>query len=182
MKKEIIQKLHTSFEDVAHEQEGVEFWLARDLQILLGYAEWRNFMQVIAKAEEACKNSGQNIADHFVEVNKMVSIKPEGLPPGKEAKKLEKRVRVEMKWVLKEGKKGRPGKTKSLAPNIQDETSLSPGYVTCKGQRLDRVSRRKDRQLSVSDNGIISDASANGFKNEKSCILINYKTCFRQPG
>ncbi|MBK9335138.1 MAG: hypothetical protein IPM98_00575 [Lewinellaceae bacterium] len=57
MKKEIIQKLHSAFEEAAHEQDGVEYWLARDLQVLLGYDEWRNFSKVIEKAQEACKNS-----------------------------------------------------------------------------------------------------------------------------
>ncbi|MCE7925769.1 MAG: hypothetical protein DYG98_22180 [Haliscomenobacteraceae bacterium CHB4] len=74
MKKEIIQQLNTSFEDVAHEQDGVEFWLARDLQILLGYDDWKNFIKVIEKAQEACQNASQQIADHFSEVGKMVEL------------------------------------------------------------------------------------------------------------
>lgn len=73
MKKEIIQQLHTSFEDVAHEQDGVEFWLARDLQMLLGYDEWRNFTKVIDKAKEACENAGIAAEDQFVEVNKLIT-------------------------------------------------------------------------------------------------------------
>ncbi|MBC7777210.1 MAG: DNA damage-inducible protein D [Phycisphaerae bacterium] len=74
MKKEIIQKLHTSFEDVAHEQDGVEFWLARDLQDLLGYDDWKNFIRVIEKAQEACKNAQHDPLDHFSEVGKMVEL------------------------------------------------------------------------------------------------------------
>ncbi len=52
----------------------MEFWLARDLQILLGYDEWRNFTFVIDKAKTACQNAGHPIADHFVGVNKMVNL------------------------------------------------------------------------------------------------------------
>ena len=74
MKKEIIQKLHSSFEDAAHEQDGVEYWLARDLQVLLGYEDWKNFIKVIERAQEACQNSGQQIGDHFSEVGKMVEL------------------------------------------------------------------------------------------------------------
>ncbi len=48
--------------------------MARDLQNLLDYAEWRNFLQVIDKAKIACANSGQNVADHFVDVNKMIPM------------------------------------------------------------------------------------------------------------
>ena len=74
MKKELITKLHKSFEDCAHQKDGVEYWLARELQALLGYKEWRNFGQVIDKARIACQNAGQSAADHFVDVNKMVEI------------------------------------------------------------------------------------------------------------
>ncbi|MBU0628453.1 MAG: DNA damage-inducible protein D [Nanoarchaeota archaeon] len=74
MNKEIILKLRKTFEDCAREAEGVEFWFARDLQILLGYDEWRNFLNVIEKAKIACKNSYHDIKDHFVNVNKKVKI------------------------------------------------------------------------------------------------------------
>ncbi len=73
MKKEVIQQLHTSFEDVANEQDGVEFWLARDLQMLLGYDEWRNFAKVIDKAKESCENARVAVEDQFVEVNKLIT-------------------------------------------------------------------------------------------------------------
>ena len=75
MKKEIIHTLTTTFEAHAQQtEEGVEFWLARDLQHLLGYKEWRNFNLVVNKAKTACEVSGNEIADHFVDVNKMVTI------------------------------------------------------------------------------------------------------------
>ncbi len=74
MKKELITKLHGQFEEFARVEEGVEFWLARELQELLGYAEWRNFEQVVKKARIACENAGQQVQDHFVDVNKMVDL------------------------------------------------------------------------------------------------------------
>ncbi len=74
MEREIVSKLRKSFEEYANEADGVEFWCARDLQKLLEYQEWRNFKLVIEKAQEACKGSGQNTSDHFVDVNKMVRI------------------------------------------------------------------------------------------------------------
>ena len=75
MKKDIVYKLTENFEDFLHKTEdGVEFWLARDLQHLLGYGKWDNFQNVISKAKTACEISGQDIADHFADVGKMVDI------------------------------------------------------------------------------------------------------------
>ena len=74
MKREIVAKLHSSFEGCAHQQDGIEYWNARELQTLLGYSDWRNFLQVIDKSKIACKNAGQTTDDHFVDVNKMVVI------------------------------------------------------------------------------------------------------------
>jgi len=77
MRKEIIQSLRLSFEEYAQNIDGVEFWFARDLQKLLEYDEWRNFLGVIEKAKIACKNSGQLVTDHFVDVNKTIAM-PKG--------------------------------------------------------------------------------------------------------
>src|SRR3989338_189523 len=77
MEKQIITKLQKTFEDYAHQEEGVEFWFARDLQILLGYIEWRKFLGVIEKAKEACKNSENEIIDHFVGAAKTIPM-PKG--------------------------------------------------------------------------------------------------------
>lgn len=77
MNTDLLTSLHHRFEDQIHEQEGVEFWYARDLQVLLGYVQWRNFLQVIEKAQEACKNSKYPILDHFVDVSKSIPV-PKG--------------------------------------------------------------------------------------------------------
>lgn len=74
MKHEIVTRLHSSFEEAAHELDGVEFWLARELQDLLGYSKWDNFTKVIEKAKIACSNSKQDIKDHFVEATKTVEM------------------------------------------------------------------------------------------------------------
>lgn len=74
MQKNIIEKLHKNFEDYRREQNGVEYWLARELQGLLEYTDWRNFEKVIEKAKLACNNSKLEVSNHFVDVNKMVSI------------------------------------------------------------------------------------------------------------
>jgi len=74
MKKALIQNLHRRFEGCAHNTEGVEYWLARELQGLLGYTQWRNFEAVIAKARVACEKAGQAVADHFADVSTMIAL------------------------------------------------------------------------------------------------------------
>jgi DNA-damage-inducible protein D len=77
MKKEIITQLNKTFEESAYTQNSVEYWMARDIQKLLDYTEWRNFLLVVDKAKIACMKSGQNISDHFVDVNKTIPM-PKG--------------------------------------------------------------------------------------------------------
>jgi len=75
MKTELVHALTQTFEGHAQQTDGgVEFWLARDLQQLLGYTEWRNFTAVITKAKTACEVSRHAVSDHFVDVNKMVDL------------------------------------------------------------------------------------------------------------
>lgn len=76
MKKELIVELHASFEHCLRTEtdSGTEFWLARDLQTLLGYSRWENFARVIEKARTACANSGYDPEDHFLETTKMVDL------------------------------------------------------------------------------------------------------------
>src|SRR3989338_936661 len=77
MKKETITILQKSFEGCSQTKDGVEFWYARDLQKLLDYDEWRNFLKVIEKAKISCYKSQQRIEDHFVGVNKTIAM-PKG--------------------------------------------------------------------------------------------------------
>ncbi len=67
---------HTSpFDGIRHEDEnGKEFWSARELAKLLGYGEYRKFKNAIEKAEEACQHSNQAAADHFVHVGGMIEV------------------------------------------------------------------------------------------------------------
>lgn len=70
-----IHTLTDTFEGHAQQTEqGVEYWLARDLQQLLGYSKWENFQAVIAKARTACEVSGHVVENHFPDVRKMVRI------------------------------------------------------------------------------------------------------------
>lgn len=78
MKKELIHTLTADFESYAqHTESGVEFWLARDLQHLLGYTKWDNFTQVLSKAKTACEVSEHSISDHFADVGKTIQM-PKG--------------------------------------------------------------------------------------------------------
>lgn len=77
MKKEEIKQLFISFEEAASNFEEVECWSARELQYLLGYSKWENFSKVIDKAQESCRNAGQNVSDHFPGVRKTIPM-PKG--------------------------------------------------------------------------------------------------------
>lgn len=71
----LIKETEKTFESIKHvDENGVEFWYARELMLTLGYRDWRYFDNVIEKAIIASKNSNFNPLDHFVVDNKMVSI------------------------------------------------------------------------------------------------------------
>lgn len=69
-----IYQYRLAFEAAAQQEQGIEFWFARDLQHLFDYTQWRNFLQVVERAIEACKNSDQDPEDHFAGVSKMIEI------------------------------------------------------------------------------------------------------------
>ena len=61
-----------SFEDIKHiDENGIEYWYARELQLVLDYKEWRKFENVIKKAIDACENSGMSAFEHFVGADKL---------------------------------------------------------------------------------------------------------------
>lgn len=78
MERETINTLTETFEANAQQMEnGVEYWLARDLQFLLGYEKWDNFLNVVNKAKTACELSGHAVNDHFADVGKTIKM-PKG--------------------------------------------------------------------------------------------------------
>lgn len=72
---ELVKYSEQTFESIKHVNEyGEEYWLARELQLVLEYAQWRRFSDAIERAKLACKNSGFAVEDHFADVGKMVDI------------------------------------------------------------------------------------------------------------
>jgi len=75
MENNLVIKTEKIFEEIKHiDESGVEFWYARELMEILEYTQWRNFLKVIDKAIEACKNSNINTCEHFADVSKMIQI------------------------------------------------------------------------------------------------------------
>jgi hypothetical protein len=125
MKKEQIQELFNQFENACYDYNSVECWSARELQNILGYSKWDNFLNVIEKAKKACENAGAAVSDHFADIGKMIDlakgaqreiedialtryergVKPEQLPPSEDLKKVQRRLEGDEKKVLKDTKK-----------------------------------------------------------------------------
>ena len=76
MDKNIVIQLHSSFESMVQRfpDTNTEFWCARDLQMLLGYARWENFAKVIEKAKTSCQTADVDPKDHFLDIRKMVDL------------------------------------------------------------------------------------------------------------
>ncbi|NTW88188.1 MAG: DNA damage-inducible protein D [Desulfobulbaceae bacterium] len=74
MKKELIAELLEKFEDACYLYQEIECWSARELQEILGYTKWVNFLKVIDKAKSSCEKSGATISDHFADIGKMIEL------------------------------------------------------------------------------------------------------------
>ena len=73
--EQVMKYSEQNFENIKHINEhGQEFWYARELQVVLEYSQWRYLLDAISRAEAACKNSGNKVEDHFVDVVKTVEI------------------------------------------------------------------------------------------------------------
>lgn len=71
-KVEKTKNYNKTFEDIKHvDENGIEFWLARELQQVLDYKEWRKFENVMEKAISACEKSGISVLEHFVGADKL---------------------------------------------------------------------------------------------------------------
>ncbi len=75
MKSELVHSLTSNFEAHAQQTEtGIEFWMARDIQYLLAYAKWDNFLNVVSKAKTACEVFGHTVPDRFAGVGKAIAM------------------------------------------------------------------------------------------------------------
>lgn len=74
MKQEQIIELFDKFEKACYIFNDLECWSAREIQEILGYSKWDNFLNVVEKAKKSCENSGSSNSDHFADVGKMVQI------------------------------------------------------------------------------------------------------------
>lgn len=74
MDKKIITQLKNLFDSIMHEEDGVQYWLARELMVPLGYERWENFNNAVNRAVTACSESGIDSTDHFREVTKLTTV------------------------------------------------------------------------------------------------------------
>ena len=67
-----IENTNKSFEDIKHiDENGIEFWYARELMSILQYSKWQNFEKILDKAKISCENSDISVFEHFTDISKL---------------------------------------------------------------------------------------------------------------
>ena len=76
MANDLVNKTEKDFESIKHvDADGTEFWYARELMLMLEYSKWGNFIKVIDKAKQSCKNSNISVFEHFADVGKTIKMR-----------------------------------------------------------------------------------------------------------
>ena len=144
MNLETISRLHTSFEEYVHDENGVEFWYARDLQKLLGYSEWRNFELIINKAKITCETTKQAVSHHFVDVNKMI-------PTAKGAQRPVKDMKLTRYACYLTAQNGDPRK---------EEVAFAQSYFAIQTRKLEVIEERIRNQERITARGELAKSES----------------------
>jgi DNA-damage-inducible protein D len=168
MKKEVLKKLHTEFDQIVliDINSKMELWTARELQTVLGYSEWRNFTKVIGKAKESCRNAQIDPNEHFVDVNKTIN-----LPKG--ASKVINDIVLTRYACYLIAQNGDPAKDQiAFAQSYFAVQTRKQEIIEKRIEELERLNARKKLSQSEKElSGIIFER----LKNEKSFAAIRSK-------
>ena len=166
MKSKVITTLFKSFEDLRHERNGVEYWHARELQVLLDYTQWRNFVNVIDKAKKACESVNQPTEDHFADVSKMVQT-------GSKAKREIKEIALTRYACYLIAQNGDPGKVEiAFAQTYFAVQTRKQELIEKRLLEVDRVNARQ--KLTASEKALSQIIFERGV-NSRSFAVIRSK-------
>jgi DNA-damage-inducible protein D len=147
------------FEEIKKiDENGVEYWTARDLFPLLGYLQWKNFFKVIKKAKTACFKSGQNQQDHFSDISKMVFV------GSKTVRKIED-FKLDRYACYLIAQNGDPGKSK---------IALAQTYFAIQTRRQEITEKLSDNEKRLFIRNEVSNQNKKLFKTAKQAGVSNF--------